>query len=130
MQWWPPRFTSNGPQASQAPQVPATLPSTRPVTGLEFVSDLASDSRKARTFVFLVGSLLVIAAVCIAGVCFAIMAAAREVEGVPVLTTVSVGAGGASLLTVLGAVVKRWIKERPKSAKRTGSSEPPNGASP
>src|ERR1700722_20794837 len=105
MQWWPFRFTPNGPQAPQAPPVPATLPSTRPATGLEFVSDLTSDFKKALIFVFLVGSLLVIATACIAGGCFAIMAAARELKGVPVPTTVTVGMSGASFLTLLGTVV-------------------------
>ncbi len=127
---WPFRFTLKGPRAPQVPPVPATLPSTRPSTGLEFVSDLTSDFKKALIFVFLVGSLLVILAACIAGDCFAIMAAARELKGVPVPTTVSVGMSGAGLLTLLGTVVTRWIKGRVKGAERIAPSEPPNGAGP
>jgi hypothetical protein len=127
---WPFRFTRNGTQATQAPPVPATLPSARPATGLEFISDLTSDFRKALTFVFLVGSLVVIVAGCIAGDCFAIMAAATELKGVPAPTTVTVGVGGASLLTLLATIATRWIKNLAKGAGRTGSTEPPNRTSP
>lgn len=129
---WPFRFTQHGAQAPPAPPVPANplpsspMPPDRPATGLELISDLASDFKKAVTFVFLVGSLLVIAAACIAGDCFAIMAAARELKGVPVPTTVSVGVSGASLLTLIVTIVTRWIKNLAKGAERPGSSEPPN----
>jgi hypothetical protein len=103
---WPSRFTLRGARVPQVPQVSASMPSspltsTRPATALELISDLASDFKKALTFVFLVGSLLMIVAACIAGDCFAVMAAARELKGIPAPTTVTVGLSGASLLTLL-----------------------------
>jgi hypothetical protein len=96
--WWPFRFTPHGAQAPpvSASSLPAShlpsspLPSDRPVTGLELIWGLVSDFKKAGIFVFLVGSLLVIAAACIGGDCFVIMAAARELKGVSVPTTVSI----------------------------------------
>jgi hypothetical protein len=93
------------------------------------MSDLASDFKKALTFVFLVGSLLVIVAACIAGDCFAVMAAARELKGIPAPTTVSVGLSGASLLALVFTFAARWIRNLAKGAERTGSSEPPSGTS-
>jgi hypothetical protein len=128
-------FTKRGTRVPQVPPVPASLPSTtaasgRPATALELVSDLASDFKKALTFVFLVSSLLVVFAACVAGDCFAIMAAARELKGIPVPTTVSVGVSGASGLTLVVALVTRWIRNLAKGAERTGSSGPPNGTAP
>jgi hypothetical protein len=133
--WWPFRFTLRRAQVPQVPQTSVSMPSSslissRPATALELISDLTSDFKKAFTFVFLAGSLLVIVAVCIAGDCFAVMDAAKELKGIPAPTTITVGVSGASLLTLLVTFATRWIRNLAKGAERTGSSEPPSGTGP
>jgi hypothetical protein len=132
---WPFRFTQRGNRVPQVPPVSAGLPSgiapsNRPDTGLGLISDLAADTRKAANFVFVVGAVLVILALCIAGDCFAVMAAARELKGIPVATTVSVGFGGAPVLALIGTLLTRLIKNLAKGPGQTGSSQPPNGTAP
>jgi hypothetical protein len=127
---WPFRFTRNGTREPQAPPVPATPPATRPATGLELISDLTNDFEKARVFVFLAGSLTVMAAIGFAVAFIVIIVAARELKGVPTSTTVSVGAGGASLISLVATIVTRWIKKLAKGARPTESTEPAGKTSP
>jgi len=118
---WPFRFKLRGAQAPAAssslpPAAPGLLPS-RPATGLEYLSDLTSDPKKALLFVFIFGSLIVISAASFAGVIFVIMEAAKQLRGVPVSATVSVGIGGASLLTLLSALIARVLRNLSKGGR-------------
>lgn len=128
---WPSRFTPGGAPVPPVPQVSPSLPGSpalgRPSSTLELISDLLSDSGKTRRFVFIVGSVFVIIAVCIAGDCFAIMAAARELKGIPVTTTVSVGATSASVLTLVVTLMARWVRNLTRRSGQSGPSAPPNG---
>lgn len=128
---WPSRFTPRGAPVPPVPQVSPSLPGSpalgRPSSTLELISDLLSDSGKTCRFVFIVGSVLVIIAACIAGDCFAIMAAARELKGIPVTTTVSVGATSASVLTLVVTLVARWVRNLTGRSGQSGPSEPPSG---
>jgi hypothetical protein len=128
---WPSRFTSRPARVPQVPAVPSGLPGStgpgRPSTPLELLSDLTSDTGKAVRFVFIVVSVLVVIAACLAGDCFAVMAAARELKGIPVLTTASVGAGSASVLTLVVTFVARWFRKLTGNAGRNGPSTPPSG---
>lgn len=136
---WPFRFKLRGAQTPPAPSglpsaasssMPTPRPATRPATGLEFISDLTSDFKKAGIFVFIVGSVAVIVAGCVAGDCFAVMEAAKEVRGVPASVTASIGAGGASVLTLISALIMRGLRSLSRGGRQTESSGSPNERNP
>jgi hypothetical protein len=110
-----------------APACPAPLLSGRPTTILGFLSDLSRDRRQARTFVFMVGSVMVLAvacfAACFAACCFVIMVASREVKGIPAETIVSAGIGGASLTTFVTTLIVRYLKRWISTRQSSGTSE-------
>ena len=128
---WPLWFTRRGAGVPHVP-VPVSMPSSppapgRPATALEFASDLSKNFPQALTFVFLVGSLLVILAACIAGDCFAVMVAAKELKGIPATTTFSIGLSSASVVTLVSTLVARWIRNHSKGAGPSGTTGPPSG---
>lgn len=132
---WPFRFKLRGAQTPPAPSglpsaASSSMPTPRPATGLEFMSDLTSDFKKAGIFVFIVGSVAVIVAGCVAGDCFAVMEAAKEVRGVPASVTTSIGAGGASVLTLISALIMRGLRSLSRGGRQTESSGSPNERNP
>lgn len=128
---WPPWFTPRGTRVPPVPQVSPSLPGSpafdRPSTVLGLVSDVLSDGKKAGRLVFIVGSILAILAVCIAAEVFVVMAAARELRGIPATTTVSVGATSASILTLVVTLLSRWVRNLTGKSGRSGPTEPPSG---
>jgi hypothetical protein len=114
---WPfasrPRGTTELPPVPALPGQASTFPD-RPSTFVELLSDLSKSLKQTATLVFLFGSIFVIASLCLMGVLFAVSTAAEGVRGIPVRYILSIGAGGASLVTFVTAVVTRRIKKLAK----------------
>jgi len=82
----------------------------RPSTVVGLISDLCKKPSEAFIFVVIIGSLVVIVTLCLVGVCFAVIIAARGIKGIPLGYTLPIGFGGASLITLLTTIVKSWVK--------------------
>jgi hypothetical protein len=122
---WPFAFRPGG--GTPLPSGPAPLPSVpavpdRPSTIVGFLSDLSMNPRQAVTFVFIVGSIIVIASLCFVGMCFAIAAASKGIKGIPLRYILSLGISGASLLTLGTTLVVRWLRKLAKAAQADATS--------
>ena len=121
MRWPPIGFKLRG--VPTPPATPAPLLSDRPSTVLGLLSDLTRDPRQAIVFVFIVGSLLVIITLCFVGACFAIVAAAKGIKGVPMSATVSVGLSGASIVTLVSTIVARKFRKAAKADQTAATTD-------
>jgi hypothetical protein len=105
------------------------VPNDRPTTVLAFLSDLARSREQARTFafysVFVVSAILLMLTGCFCLACFVVVMSAREVHGVPATAIVSTGIGGASLLTLVTALIARLVKRILKGGSRDGGTKKP-----
>jgi hypothetical protein len=93
---------------------PAPLLDQRPSDFIGLVSDLARDPKQALTIVAALGLLLVIATGCVVGACFAVAAAAKSVNGVPLRYVWPIGVSSASLVTAITAIIARVVRKRPR----------------
>jgi len=107
---WPFPFRPGG--STPLPSAPA--PPDRPSTVIGLFSDLSMSPKQAVTFVFVVGSIIIIASLCFVGVCFAVAAASRGMKGIPLRYIFSIGVSGASVVTLVTALVthrfRKWAK--------------------
>jgi hypothetical protein len=91
---------------------PSAPPPDRPANVIGLFSDLSKNPKQAVTFVLMIGGILFIGTVCFAGVCVAVVEAAKGVKGVPLRSIASVGVSGASLLTLITTLLTGWIRRR------------------
>lgn len=134
MRWWPVRGKRRGraapeselaaPESGRTVATVTTEPSTlqapitpptphvesqsfqRPDNVFGLLSDLTRFPRQCLMFIVLVGSILVIGAVCVV----VVMAATKGLKINPLPATI-VGLFGASSLSVLGSLIRWWIKK-------------------
>jgi hypothetical protein len=116
---WPFEVRIRGANPSPLPVPPAPVTaSSRPSTVIGFLSDLSNNPKQAATFVFVVGSLILIASLCFTGICFATIEASKEIKGVQVRYIWTLGGiSGASLLSLTAALATRWVRKSGKGAR-------------
>jgi hypothetical protein len=115
---WPIGFRvrrANPPPVPVSP-APGMLPG-RPSTIIGFLSDLCNNPKQAVTFVFVIGSIIFIASLCLVGVCLGVAEASRGIRGIQIRYIWTVGISGASLLSFTVALVTRWLKKSAKGAQ-------------
>ena len=121
--WWP--FGSR--LGGRAPLPSAPAPPNRPSTVVGFFWDLSMNPKQAATFVFIVGSIIVIASLCFSGACFAIVEASKGIKGIQLRYVLTVGISGASILTLVTTLVTGWLRRLAKAARvDAASADKPN----
>jgi hypothetical protein len=114
---WPIEVKLRGSPAP--PDPPAATPYNRPSTMIELLSDMTRNPKQALVFIMIAGSILVIAAACIAGGCISVAMASKGIKNVPMQYAVPAGWGSVSLLIF----VTGWIRKLRKTARDAASSE-------
>src|SRR6266702_4811613 len=122
---WPIELRLGGSPAAAPP--PVAFPRDRPSSVVGFLSDLSRNPKEAFTFVLIIGGILMIATLCFAGVCIAVIAAARGIKGIPLRYILSVGISGASLLTLAASLITRWIRRLVRALHDRAATESRQG---
>jgi hypothetical protein len=93
----------------------------RPDNIFGLLSDLTRHPRQSVTLIILIGSILVIATLCVAGGVWVVMEATKGLK-VGALPAVLTGIPGASLVAILASRIMRWFKKPGKDGKDSPSS--------